>query len=60
MVNLIAKIPGSSPSVIILAGPYDTKPMAGSFVGANDGGSSTAFLFEMVRVLTRGSNRLTY
>src|SRR5579884_230001 len=44
MTNIIATIPGASPSVIILAGHYDTKLFNDiRFVGANDGGSSAAF-----------------
>lgn len=53
MVNLRAVIRGStaqSPRVIV-AGHYDTKRMPG-FVGANDGGSSTAFLLEFARALS--------
>src|SRR5437870_4772783 len=60
MVNLIARIPGSVPSVVILAGHYDTKRMTMPFVGANDGASNAAFLLEMARVLARRSNKLTY
>jgi glutaminyl-peptide cyclotransferase len=60
MVNVMATIPGSSPSVIILAGHYDTKRMATRFVGANDGASSAAFLLEMARVLVRRPNGMTY
>ena len=60
MVNLIAKIPGELSSVIILAGHYDTKRMAGRFVGANDGASSAAFSLEMVRAVARRTNKLTY
>ena len=53
MTNLVAKIPESSSSVVIIAGHYDTKRMEARFVGANDGGSSAAFLLEMARVLAR-------
>lgn len=61
MVNLIAKIPGASPSVIMLAGHYDTKRFTNfRFVGANDGGSSAAFLLEMARVLGRHRQKYTY
>lgn len=60
MVNLIARIPGSPPLVIILAGHYDTKRMVTPFVGANDGGSSAAFLLEVARVLIPRPNRVTY
>ncbi len=60
MCNLIAKIPGASSSIVIIAGHYDTKRMDVRFVGANDGASSAAFLLEMARVLARRNNRLTY
>lgn len=60
MANLIARIPGSSSSVIILAGHYDTKRMPTPFVGANDGASSAAFLLETARLLVRRPNQLTY
>jgi glutaminyl-peptide cyclotransferase len=60
MANIIAKIPGASPSIVIIGGHYDTKRMATPFVGANDGGSSAAFLLEMARVLAQRRNQLTY
>lgn len=61
MTNIIGKVPGSSPDVIMLAGHYDTKLFTHfRFVGANDGGSSTAFLAEMARVLGRHSHKYTY
>ncbi len=50
MRNLIARFPGKSGKVIVISGHYDTKLMPG-FVGANDGGSSTGFLLEMLAVL---------
>ncbi|MFQ5695512.1 MAG: M28 family peptidase [Terriglobia bacterium] len=52
MKNIIGKIPGRSRDIIVLAGHYDTKTLAG-FVGANDGGSSTGLLLELARVLGR-------
>jgi glutaminyl-peptide cyclotransferase len=52
MVNLIATIPGASPERIVFAGHYDTKIFREfRFVGANDAGSSTAFLIEWGRVM---------
>ncbi|MGO4880912.1 MAG: M28 family peptidase [Bryobacteraceae bacterium] len=52
MVNIIARFPGKSGRVVVLSGHYDTKKMAGGrFVGADDGGSSTAFLLEMAATL---------
>src|SRR5579862_174577 len=48
MVNIIARFPGKSGRAVVITGHYDTKKMAGMrFVGADDGGSSTAFLLEM-------------
>ncbi len=61
MVNLIAKIPGTGSSTVIIAGHYDTKHMASTtFVGANDGGSSTAFLLELAHLLVRKKDALAY
>ena len=60
MSNIVAKIPGDSSAVVIIAGHYDTKRMNFPFVGVNDGGSSAAFLLEMARVLVRRKNSLTY
>ncbi|HKY22170.1 MAG TPA: M28 family peptidase [Vicinamibacterales bacterium] len=60
MVNLIATIPGARKERIAISGHYDTKAFREfRFVGANDGGSSTAFLIEMARVLTDRSNTFT-
>jgi Zn-dependent M28 family amino/carboxypeptidase len=60
MVNLVATIPGASKNRIIIAGHYDTKRFREfSFVGANDGGSSAAFLMELARVLKARQNALT-
>jgi len=60
MTNLIARLPGRSPQVLMLAGHYDTKRFGGfRFLGANDGGSSAAFLLEMARVLPARKNALT-
>jgi Zn-dependent M28 family amino/carboxypeptidase len=60
MVNLIATIPGARKDRIAIAGHYDTKLFREfRFVGANDGGSSTAFLIEMARVLKARQNAFT-
>jgi Zn-dependent M28 family amino/carboxypeptidase len=60
MVNVIATIPGASPSRIVIAGHYDTKRFRQfRFVGANDGGSSAAFVLELARVLKARRNPLT-
>ena len=60
MVNLLATIPGASRDRIVIAGHFDTKRYRDfRFVGANDGGSSAAFLIEMARVLKTWKNPLT-
>ena len=60
MVNLIATIPGASKDRLIVAGHFDTKRFREfRFVGANDGGSSAAFLIELARVLKARRNPLT-
>jgi len=52
MVNLVAEWPGQRNDVVAVGGHYDTKVFTGfRFVGANDGGSSTALLIELGRVL---------
>ncbi len=62
MVNLIAEIPGREPKhIVMIAGHYDTKlEKSFRFVGANDGGSSAAFLLEMARELRQTRHKLTY
>jgi glutaminyl-peptide cyclotransferase len=60
MVNLVARIPGASPDRLVFAGHYDTKLYREfRFVGANDAGSSTAFLIEWGRLLKARKNPLT-
>jgi len=61
MRNIIGKLPGDRPEVVIIAGHYDTARLPGiRFVGANDGGSSAAELIELARVLARRRRSLTY
>jgi hypothetical protein len=50
MKNIVAKIPGEKPGIIMLTTHYDTKLMQ-NFVGADDGGSSTGLMLELARVL---------
>jgi glutaminyl-peptide cyclotransferase len=60
MVNLAATIPGTRPERIVFAGHFDTKRYRDfRFVGANDGGSSAAFLLELARVLKTRMNEFT-
>src|SRR5229473_7455748 len=50
MKNILAKIPGEKPDVILLGTHYDTLRQE-NFVGADDGGSSTAVMLELARLL---------
>jgi glutaminyl-peptide cyclotransferase len=52
MKNIVAKIPGDKPGIIMLATHYDTKLLP-NFVGADDGGSSTGVMLELARLLCR-------
>jgi Zn-dependent M28 family amino/carboxypeptidase len=46
--NIIAKFPGRKDGIIVVAGHYDTNyPLPKAYVGANDGGSSTALLLAL-------------
>jgi len=51
MKNIVAKIPGEKPGIILLGTHYDTLLTVPNFVGADDGGSSTALMLELARVL---------
>ena len=50
MKNIVAKIPGDKPGIVMLATHYDTKRLE-NFVGADDGASSTAVMLELARLL---------
>jgi glutaminyl-peptide cyclotransferase len=54
MANILLKFPGTSGKAVVITGHYDTKriPMV-HFVGANDAGSSTGFLIEFARVISK-------
>ena len=59
--NVVAKFPGSKDGIIVIASHYDTNyPLRNtSFVGANDGASSSALLLELANQL-RGKPRDGY
>jgi Zn-dependent M28 family amino/carboxypeptidase len=59
--NIIAEFPGTRDGIIVIAGHYDTNyPLRDTgYVGANDGGSSTAILLEFANQL-RGKKRDGY
>ncbi len=50
MKNVLVKIPGEKPGIILLGTHYDTKRLD-NFVGADDGGSSTGVMLELARLL---------
>jgi Zn-dependent M28 family amino/carboxypeptidase len=60
MTNIVATILGTSSSVVIIGGHYDTKRMTTPSLGANDGGSSTACLIELARVFACRKHKPTY
>ncbi|HKW61638.1 MAG TPA: M28 family peptidase [Candidatus Acidoferrum sp.] len=51
MKNILVKIPGEKPGIILLGTHYDTLLTVPNFVGADDGGSSTALMMELARLL---------
>jgi glutaminyl-peptide cyclotransferase len=59
--NIIAKFSGNRDGIIVIAGHYDTNYWLRNtgYVGANDGGSSTAILLELANQL-RGKKRDGY
>ncbi len=57
MKNIVAKIPGASPGILMFATHFDSKRIP-DFVGADDGGSSTGVMLELARLLCRRNNAL--
>jgi glutaminyl-peptide cyclotransferase len=59
--NMIAKFPGTKDGIIVIASHYDTNyPLRNTpYVGANDGGSSSALLLELANQI-RGQKRDGY
>jgi Zn-dependent M28 family amino/carboxypeptidase len=61
MANVVGVLPGKRPDVILIGGHYDTKWFPDfRFVGANDGGSSTALLLQLARELAKAPREFTY
>lgn len=57
MRNIIARFPGTTGRAVVVTGHFDSKPIPGiTFLGANDGGSSTGLLLEMARVVNTSSH----
>jgi glutaminyl-peptide cyclotransferase len=63
MRNYIAKFPGAKAGTVVITGHYDTLYKRNDFVGANDGGSSTALLLALadaLRAESKGKPRAGY
>jgi len=58
MRNVLVKIPGTSPDILLFLTHYDTKRLP-NFVGADDSGSSTGVMLELARLLCARKNALT-
>lgn len=61
--NVVAELPGETSELIIIGSHFDTKEFKEfSFVGANDGGSSTGILLEIARVMAadKQKRKFTY
>ncbi len=48
--NVLGRIPGTGPRIVLFGSHYDTKSGIAGFEGANDSGSSTGLLLELARV----------
>jgi glutaminyl-peptide cyclotransferase len=59
MKNILVKIPGQTPGIILLGTHYDTKRLD-NFVGADDAGSSTGVMLEVARLLCSQNQRGKY
>lgn len=62
MKNILGKVAGEKPEVILLLSHYDTKqmPEVPNFVGANDPGSSLGVVLELARLICPQKNKATY
>lgn len=59
MKNIIAKVPGTKKGIILLLTHYDTLRSVPDFVGAEDGGSSTALVLELASLFCREKPQLS-
>jgi glutaminyl-peptide cyclotransferase len=57
MKNIVVKIPGTSPSIVLYTTHYDTVRIP-NFVGADDGGSGTGTMLELARLFCSRPNSL--
>ncbi|MEK6277773.1 MAG: M28 family metallopeptidase [Actinomycetota bacterium] len=51
--NVVARVSGAEPGIVVVGAHHDTKDGIPGFVGANDGASGVAVLLEIARVLPR-------
>jgi glutaminyl-peptide cyclotransferase len=58
MKNIVVKIPGANPDILLFTTHYDTKRIP-NFVGADDGGSSTGVMMEFARLVCQRKNAMT-
>jgi glutaminyl-peptide cyclotransferase len=61
--NVIGRLPGRGPGLVILCAHFDTKSGIPGFVGANDSGSGVGVLLELARILApawRGAPELWF
>jgi glutaminyl-peptide cyclotransferase len=58
MKNIIAKVPGAKPDILLYTSHYDTKRIP-NFVGADDGGSSTGVMLEFARLACQRKSAMT-
>lgn len=58
MKNIVVKLPGSSPSIILYTTHYDTVRIP-NFVGADDGGSGSGTMLELARLFCKRKNSLS-
>ncbi len=57
MKNIVVKIPGSGPGIVLYTTHYDTVRIP-NFVGADDGGSGTGTMLELARLFCSRKNSL--
>lgn len=57
MKNIVVKIPGTEPGIVLFATHYDTVRLP-NFVGADDGGSGVGTMVELARVLCSRKGKL--
>jgi glutaminyl-peptide cyclotransferase len=57
MKNIVAKIPGGGPGIVLYTTHYDTVRIP-NFVGADDGGSGTGTMLELARLFCSRKNAL--